>query len=90
MSTSSEQYFSSISRDMRCIDQKRRAFLRDKSKAFLFVYKASLCARRIVGNTLGSVEGLGRNGMLKVSLYIMYTLLNNIADYVVDQTFKGK
>lgn len=41
-------------------------------------------------NTLGSVEGLGRNGILKASLSIMYTLLNNIADYVVDQTFKAK
>lgn len=47
-------------------------------------------AQRIVGNTLGSVEGLVRNGILKASLSIMYTLLNNIADYVVDQTFKGK
>lgn len=43
-----------------------------------------------MGNTLGSVEGLVRNGILKASLSIMYTLLNNIADYVVDQTFKGK
>lgn len=76
---------------MMCIDQIRHAFLkRDKRKAFLFVLKAWLHARRIVGNTLGSVEGLGRNGILKASLSIMYTLLNNIADYVVDQTFKAK
>lgn len=43
-----------------------------------------------MGNTLGSVEGLGRNGILKAPLSIMHTLLNNIADYVVDQTFKAK
>lgn len=43
-----------------------------------------------MGNTLGSVEGLGRNGILKASLSIMYTLLNNIADYVVDQTCEAK
>ena len=76
---------------MMCIDQIRHAFLkRDKRKAFLLVLKAWLRAWRIVGNTLGSVEGLGRNGILKASLSIMYTLLNNIADYVVDQTFKAE
>ena len=73
------------------IDHIRHAFLkRDKRKAFLFVLRLWLCAWRIVGNTLGSVEGLGRNGILKASPSIMYTLLNNIADYVVDQTFKAK
>lgn len=74
-----------------CIDQMRHSFLRrDKRKAFLIVLKAQLLTWRIVGNTLGSVEGLGLNGILKASLSIMHTLLNNIADYVVDQTFKAK
>lgn len=76
-----------------CIDQIRRAVLkRDKRKAFLFVLKACPPPRAwsIVGNTLGSVEGLGRNGILKASPSIMYTVLNNIADYVVDQTFEAK
>lgn len=76
---------------MMCIDQIRHAFLkRDKRKAFLFVSRAWLHEWGIVGNTLGSVEGLGRNGILKASPSIMYTLLNNIADYVVDRTFKAK
>ena len=74
-----------------CIDHIRLAFLkRDKRKAFLPVLKAWLWPSRDVADTLGSVEGLGRNGILKASPSIMYTLLNNIADYVVDQTFKAK
>lgn len=60
-----------------------------KDKLFCLSWRPGY-AQRIVGNTLGSVEGLVRNGILKASLSIMYTLLNNIADYVVDQTFKGK
>lgn len=43
-----------------------------------------------MGNTLGSVEGLGRNGILKAARSIMYTLLNNIADYIVDETCEAK
>lgn len=77
---------------MMCIDQLRHGVLkRDKEKKLLlFVLKAWLHEWGIVGNALGSVEGLGRNGILKASPSIMYTLLNNIADYVVDQTFKAK
>lgn len=77
---------------MMCIDQLRHGVLkRDKEKKLLlFVLKAWLREWGIVGNALGSVEGLGRNGILKASPSIMYTLLNNIADYVVDQTFKAK
>lgn len=43
-----------------------------------------------MGNTLGSVEGLVCNGILKASFSIVYTQRTNIADYVVDQTFKAK
>lgn len=43
-----------------------------------------------MGNTLVSVEGFGRNGILKAARSIMYTLLNNIADYVVDETCEAK
>jgi len=46
--------------------------------------------RSIVGNTLEECEGLKHNGVLKAPRSIMYSLLCNSADYVVDQTFKGK
>lgn len=74
-----------------CIDQIRHGVFRRGIKDKLFcLSRRPGYAQRIVGNTLRSVEGLVRNGILKASLSIMYTLLNNIADYVVDQTFKGK
>lgn len=79
---------------MTCIDPISLAFFlkRDKKKSFSVCFEGLALReeRRIVGNTLGSVEGLGRNGILKASLSIMYTLLNNVADYVVDQTFKAE
>lgn len=61
-----------------------------KEKLFCLFWRPASASWSIVGNTLGSVEGLGRNGILKAPLSIMHTLLNNIADYVVDQTFKAK
>ncbi len=44
----------------------------------------------IEGNTLEEREGLKHNGVLKAPRSIMRRLLCNSADYVVDQTFKGK
>lgn len=61
-----------------------------KKKDFLPVLKPRPRASGDASNTSGSLEGLGRNGILKASFSIMYTVLNNIADYVVDQTFKAK
>lgn len=45
----------------------------DKRKAFLFVLDGALHRKGIVGYTLGSVEGLSRNGILKASLHNVHS-----------------
>jgi len=71
--------------------KKRRKKKTAQRKAFLpCLFWKMPRERSIVGNTLEEREGLKHNGVLKAPRSIMYSLLCNSADYVVDQTFKGK